>query len=47
MKQVITEYASMTISLVGTIGFLVLTGHFFLGSSGLMVKLITFVLGGL
>ena len=47
MKQVIIEYAGMAISLVGAIGFLVLTGLFFLGSRGLFASLITFVLGGL
>lgn len=47
MKSVILEYAGAGISTLGAIVFLDLLGKMFLGKEGILVVMISMVLGGL
>ena len=47
MKNVILEYASAVIAVLGAISMFVLLGNLFMGKDGLLAVLITMVLGGL
>ena len=46
MKQVIIEYTSAVMAVLGATGILVLLGNFFLGRRGVFSTFIAMVLGG-
>lgn len=47
MRNMILEYASSVIAVLGTVGFLSMMGYFFLGKNGMLAALIIAVLGGI
>ena len=47
MKNVILEYASPVIGILGTISFMSMLHFFFFGKGGLVSTLVLYVLGGI